>query len=223
MLFQKKIRTKPTVSPEDKVWQDCYEYLSNMEPARFSPDLHKLCEHYIQLLFVMDQLNVDDKELLNKDVALKLGYGFTAEKYSFWRKKLGRESFGIPLENCKFHAVPVARIKGTLYAISVPQFYEKLDFYYQNGVLYERKRIRTVIPYVREIIKHDGTIELDRRSCFVRAWAYFGKKDYWYSQLDAGFRFAPVHCFGNKRIVATGETGLNKMPYFRFTSLELKD
>jgi hypothetical protein len=206
-----------------RMWQSAFDYLTSVTPAQFTPDLHRLTQHYIQLLFVMDQLTVDHRELLNEDVALKLGYGFTAEKYSFWRKRLGRESFGIPLEHCKFHAVPVARIKGTLYAVSVPQFYEKLDFYYQNGVLYERKRIRTVIPYVKERIKGDGTVEIDKRSTFVWAWAYLAVKDYWHPQLDAGYLFTPVHCFGNQEIVNAGVSVLHAMPYYRFTSLELKD
>jgi hypothetical protein len=220
---KKPTTTLPVADPNAQMWQDCYDYLTEVEPARFTPDLHRLSNHYIQLLFVMDQLTVNDRGLLNEDVALKLGYGFTRDKYSFWKKKLGHETFGIPLENTSFFAVPKARIKGSLYAVSVTQFWEKLDFYYQNGVLYERKRIKIVIPYVKELRRPDSIPEIEKRSCFLSAWAYIGVRDYWYHQLDAGYRFSPVHCFGNKKIVNSGVSGLHEMPYYRFTSLELKD
>jgi hypothetical protein len=210
-------------NPDAQMWLDAFTYLSEVEPANFTPDLHKLSESYLQLLFVMDQLTIDDRGMLGQDAAVRLGYGFSMHKYSFWRKRLAKESFGIPLEECKYHAVPEARIKGTLMAVSTPNFWEKLDFYYQNGVLFERKRIRIVLPYVKELAKPDGTFVLDKRSCFIWAWAYFGVKDYWKQQLDAGFLFKPVHCFSKDQLPNSGVSILHQMPYYRFTTLELKD
>lgn len=218
------------------------------EITKFTPDIATLELYRWQLMFVTDDLKRDhpQHDLLGEE-AKSAFPGFTVKKFHFWQPK--NPFFGyvpMALEDGYTNPVvgfpPVANIKGEVYVIR-PQRFLALDRLKQNGIEYERHRVRLVVPYRKvELLKdHNldpsfGIQELFARSeyagssirtseettCIIRAWMYIGKPQYWDPLLSA-FDCDSVETFTSKnRIDEKGRRWLQDYYNVRRLPLPMK-
>ena len=179
------------------------DLLANSRDGRlFTPDLWKLEQHEWQLLFVTDNLmqRHAKHELIQPFLyeGRPLSSGFTAECFwGFWKKKLGKESFPVPLVNPNMRNTwynKIGRIKGELVAIR-PYMFIDLDKYYQNRLEFNRFRTNIIVPFRKRITRNNITIVSDEFTQTIRAWMYVGIPEFWDDQLDGGAMFSPVATF----------------------------
>ena len=178
----------------------------------YTPDLWNLEQYKFQLVFIYDECMRGHKAYdVIKEGSVSIAPCFTNTNYTLWKKKLGRETYPIPLETPYFN-VPKARIKGELWAMRPYQII-KLDKYKQNGVLFQRKRVYVALPY-RELrynpeLSGFGSKVLSQQYVrLIKVWMYLGVEDIWNDQLDAGFSFEPVGLY------KSASPWLNKYYYF---------
>lgn len=210
------------------------------EPATaFTPDFMWLERHEYVLLFVYDELMRNRRhydELIGKD-SLSLAAAFTYDRdLALWKKKLGDETFPIPLLGAdrvyrgagitskKLHKmVPddlgpglLARIKGELHAVRPHAFWNGLDKHYLNGVEFQRQRVKVLVPYRLQLdgVGVDHNVYVQE----VRCWMYIGIKDYWRNQLDGGMYFTPVGAYFPRSPVT--KDGHVMGVYYAYTRLE---
>lgn len=182
--------------------------------SRMTPDIPWLETKHSQRVFVPDQLMRDHRQ---NDLIMEHGVygaiGFTNERFTLWKRKLKQNSFAIPLR-IYYTGVPLARIKGEIWALLPYQLMELDKYYNQNldimnpyGVLltpFIRRRVSITIPYHQELlvkntqtgmeyVKPTGTI-YDVMDC----WIYLGNPLYWPTHLDAGLTFDPVRRYRHR-------------------------
>lgn len=163
-----------------------------------TPDICQLEQSMFQLIFLPDDMmrGKNNNHLIadagrDGDVPVHPAC-FTLERFTFWKKDLGVESFPIPMAKdyqpsnwVRVKPTP-AKIKGQLYAIFSPRI-KRLDIHRQNGVQFIRKRQEITLPYRN--VKYDNhpdagfaakipeiSIEYIRT---VEAWMYIGIPEYW--------------------------------------------
>lgn len=199
----------------------------------YTPDKLWLEKHEWCLVFFYD--DGSRKSLLGEDAMFKGGAFTKDHNFVMWKKRLGTESFPIPLDGAdrvydgpgitsrpmwKMGGNEVrpgirGRIKGSLYAVRPKQFWNGLDKHYFNGLEFTRQRVRVLIPYRVQ----QGHMGVDHNEFVqeVRAWMYVGVKDYWHKQLDGGLMFTPVGAFAPKNQYSDGRRiGI----YYCYTRLE---
>lgn len=183
-----------------------------------TPDLVWLSRRPFHLLFVYGtQMRGHPQHELVMEHGAYMATTYTDEKFSLWKKRLGKESFPIALENSGWRkpdwATPThSRVQGELYAIEWEQLVE-LDKHFQNTLEFERKRIPLVLPY-RNLYKIPGTplqqaiewsLKIPPKDTVVtgavavqtmRAWMYIGQSAYWDDQL--AHMFTPVQTYKPK-------------------------
>lgn len=170
------------------------------EQPCYTPDIAKLEQFHVLRLFVYgDEMYQRQHHDLIREYSVPLGTAFTEPKFHMWKKKLGKETFPIPLEAkangepiWSRHHMPEGSIKGELYAIR-PYRILDLDKHRENGVQFIRVRQCLYIPY-RTVIwtKQNGIITTSIDVKKIWAWMYLGVPDYWKDQLDGGYLFDPV-------------------------------
>lgn len=164
----------------------------------FTPDIWKLEQSMYQLIFIPDDMM---RGKHNNHLIADAGRDgetpvhpacFTLERFTFWKKDLGVESYGIPLPKeheptnwLRVRPTP-AKIKGQLYAILSPRI-KKLDIHRQNGVQFIRKRQMITLPF--KYVKYNTASSAEIGSKFpvisteyirsVEAWMYIGIPEYW--------------------------------------------
>lgn len=180
-----------------------------------TPDLVWLTRRHFQLLFVYGtQMRGHPQHELVMEHGAYAATTYTDGKFSLWKKRLGKESFPIALENSgwrrpDWNVPPFGRVQGELYAISTEQLIA-LDKHYQNTLEFQRKRVPLVLPY-RKLFKIPGTeiqrhieesLGIEPKSSvvttqpgvqLVKAHMYIGRSDYWDNQLEYMFSSAPLH------------------------------
>lgn len=178
----------------------------------YTPDIQELETRGFQLLFVMGELMVGHRkhdELLNQHSAC-LSAGFTVHDYVCVLHKLGQVGYPITLEE-SIRGFRRTRVKGELFAVRSSQFIS-IDNYKLNGVEFNRKRIKVVVPY-QEVLQGVGetTILPHQQMEVVDAWAYLGNYSYFHNFLDAGYEFVPVNIYKYEGI---NDTWLGEFAYF---------
>lgn len=127
-----------------------------------TPDLWWLSRRHFQLLFVYGtQMRGHPQHELVMNYGAYAATTYTDGKFSLWKKRLGKESFPIALEDSTplpdghlaagwkpptWSLPPRARVQGELYALETPQMYA-LDKHYENTLEFKRKRVPLIIPY----------------------------------------------------------------------------
>jgi len=157
-----------------------------------TPDIWKLEQSMFQLVFIPDDLmrGMQNNHLIadaSRDGEVPVHPAcFTLEKFTFWKKDLGVNSFGIPMEKgfeptnwLRVRPNP-AKIKGQLYAILSPRI-KKLDIHRQNGLQFNRVRTRISLPFNQ--VTYSKTNPLPNISQeylrTIEAWMYVGIPEYW--------------------------------------------
>lgn len=157
-----------------------------------TPDMWRLEQSMFQLIFIPDDMMFG--KLNNHMIAEHARDGetplhpscFTFERYTFWKKDLGDQSFPIALEKgfepsgyLRVRPIP-AKIKGQLYAILSSKI-KTLDIHRQNGVQFQRVRTKVSLPYrhVSYSVKSPlPNISPDYLHT-IEAWMYVGIPTYW--------------------------------------------
>jgi hypothetical protein len=192
-FFGKEAQAEP--SPEAVEW---------LKQCQLTPDIWKLEQFMYKLLFVSDDLMMGRK---NHSLIEEYVYAgaplhptcYTSQKFTFWRKDLGVNSFPIPMEYSykpsnwvRVQPIP-ARIKGELYAIR-PNALISLDNHRQNGLQFRRVTADILLPY-REVKyskdKPNPTIS-DDRIYTLPAQMYVGIPEYWDDMIGDMFTVREV-------------------------------
>lgn len=174
---------------------------------RLTPDICQLEQSMFQLVFLPDDMmrGKHNNHLISdagRDGATPVHPAcFTLERFTFWKKDLGTESYPIPLPKdfqpsgyLRVKPVP-AKIKGQLYAILSPRI-KRLDIHRQNGVQFLRVRQKITLPYqhVRYNTRPDAETftKIPRISdTFIHtvdAWMYVGIPAYWDNLISDMFQ-----------------------------------
>jgi len=188
-----KLKEMFTTGPDLKWFNDA------LCPLMTTPDYGFLAEHQYQLLFVYDDMMHNRRKMNKSTDWFRLSGAFTRNQHLLYKKKLGTETFPIPLPAPHEKG---AHIKGELWAVRPDEFLW-LDKQKENGLLFERKRVHVNVPYRKvvwtkdTIFKDDGTWETgtvlkEEQNKIIVCWMYVGIPQYWNDQLDAGFLFGEV-------------------------------
>lgn len=159
--------------------------------ASFTPDLWYLERFEWQLLFVCDQWKAGHikNDLIAND-GEKLCDALSHDNFTFYKKKLGLASYGIPLP------MPVPKeyfgpIRGELWKVR-PYLFKILDSEKDNGYSFVRKRVSLSVPFFRVYDDKERNGKMSEHDTTVEAWMYIGKPEYWAKQLDGGYMFETV-------------------------------
>lgn len=178
----------------------------------YTPDIWQLEKKRFQLTFVCDELQRN--MIMHHQIgeySRSVCKAFTKERFSLWRMNLGKVSRVIPLRT-EFYGAELHSIKGELYA-TVSQQYPELDKYKQNGVLYQRERVRLVIPTKTIKWSYPEGHFSETPSVYIgTAWMWIGIPEYWNNLLDGGYHFSPVKRFTPRN--------LHVKRYYCYTPLE---
>jgi hypothetical protein len=203
-----------------------YEVLS-----KYTPDISTLQRRYAHWVFVCGEEQRGHKN----DSLVPAAYGntitgpvtaFTPPIFTLWKKRLGLQSFAIPLYNPKseapYNAKNMARsIRGELHLIRPEQFLI-LDKYKENGKVYDRIPIEISVPYMKTTRNQYATAEFGYRCTIIPAWMYVGVADYWAEHLDAGFHFTQVKTVNRHLQSGYSMHDFITYPYYHFTQDEYK-
>lgn len=191
-----------------------------------TPDIAKLEEYEYQLIFACDETQIRHvKHDLIKDGDY-ICPGFTQSGYNYWLPETPF-SPAVPMKTQGYRNTlpgypPIAKIKGQLYAIR-PQSFINLDNYKENGVQFQRERVKLIVPYRAVKWLSDPSIApLDmepyaieqgnpyvangnvpsmyttkERVVIIRAWMYIGVPEYW-DKLISRFDYGSVQTFTAK-------------------------
>lgn len=184
------------------------------ETTRYTPDIAVLEQHEWQLYFACDETQIGHMKYdLVGENQYKLP-GFTQQSFNYWQPS---DPFNppVPLEATGYRNVmpnypDIAKIKGQVLAIR-PQAFLGLDIYKENGVQYERKKVRLIVPYrsIRRVSDHPGLptvdIEFERDGlgltfehvCVIRAWMYVGIPEYW-DKVISSYTHSSVQTYNAK-------------------------
>jgi len=198
----------------------------------YTPDRLWLERHEWVYMFFYDEtmLNRKNYKFIRED-SFRLWQAFTAnDKFVMWKKRLGTETFPIPLEGAdkiydgpgvtsvrlnklgpeRIKATVMGRIKGEIHAVRPHVLWNTLDRHYLNGLEFRRERVKLIVPYrIKE--SNDEFLKT------IKAHMYVGIKDYWSPQLDGGLLYSTVGAFApNKRIVDGTRIGI----YYHYSRLE---
>lgn len=184
-----------------------------------TPDVWVLGQYEYQLVFVY---GCSQRGHPQHDLVSSLGAfaatTYTDDKFTLWKKRLGRESYPIALQGSgwkrpDWNETPRARVQGELYAVPRSAIYE-LDNHYQNTLEFQRIRVPMVIPYkeLYEIVggtpmqqqinqvlglpPQRATVSSETGVKLVRAWMYVGKPQYWDDQL--AHHFIPTQLYHSR-------------------------
>ena len=195
------------------------DWIADHPKEKFTFDLWKLENRQFQLLFVYDQMMKHHRmyDPMLSEHSFPIATAFTASRnFSLWKKKLGQGSFPIPLL-IPYTRVPRARIKGELHSVLSYRFSD-LDNYKSNGVEFRRKRVKLLVPYVRQERGVGVNDEVFVQK--VEAWMYYGRYTYWKEHIDAGYMFKPVSRYEPRMREADG---IKMGGYYSFTPKEYSD
>lgn len=203
-LFKKK---EPS---EDPV---AVKFRNMMEEFKYTPDAPILERRYNQFVFVPNEMmSTQPKYDKISQSGFKIGFGFTEDKFTFWKQDAGEHTQAIPMEGA-FKECPKARIKGELHLVS-STFMPDLDNYHRNGVEFTRKLIRVLIPYRRakNYRPHDRAAYewLISRTQFMgemTAWMYVGEPEYWNPLLEKGTKLYHTNKKGIKSLTRVNGSG----------------
>jgi hypothetical protein len=184
--------------------------------SRYTPDIAVLEEHAWQLYFACDETQRGHlkNDLCGADQEYKVP-AYTQQSFNYWNHEAPFIP-PIPMEASGYrNPMPfypeIAKIKGQILKIR-PQQFLHLDNYKENGVQYERRKVRLIVPYRTTEFIHDLTqvsedIEFvspnghiarsKEKTAILRAWMYIGIPKYW-DKLISAFDYTSVQTFEAK-------------------------
>lgn len=177
-----------------------FDYLR--EETRYTPDVATLELHAWQLFFACDETQPGHhKASILGEYQYKMP-GFTQQSFNYWDSQIPFNP-PVPMEASGFrNAMPnypnIAKIKGQILLVR-PQALIDLDNYREQGVQFERRKVRIIVPYraLKRIFDHPDLPTADieweangigltfERVCTIRAWMYIGIPKYWDKMISA--------------------------------------
>lgn len=191
------------IIPSDK-WMD-----AALEYTRYTPDIMDICLTAKHVTFLYDEsMRGRSWHKHIQDESKFQMFGFTKDRVQMWKKELGVHSFPIPLESLDPRDITPwetqdrfmnkfrhqAYLKGELHLLD-PMAILRLDNHMENGVAFERKRVKIEVP---ELLVRKDINRCARRIVTTEAWMYVGIRSFWDQQLDAGFAFSPCEIFNGR-------------------------
>ncbi len=198
-----------------------------LEEGKHSPDLIQLIRYHFQLVFLPDELQQQmPKHALIKDCSAYLCKAETLSPFIMWKKKLGEESYPIPMRTdrgflnahtwCDPKRGDPGAVRGELHAVKPLKFFPLVDKLRQNTVQFQRERVDLMINYrYRAFSLREGWHMSEEKRVFVEAWMYVGKPDYWGEM--------PLSELGSVRMFIPNNPDKHVVPYYRYTKLEYDD
>lgn len=194
----------------------------------FTPDVWDIEQKEFHHLFEYGEAKRDERRYdIISEFSVYQGVAFTQEShFGMWVHDIGPASYPIMLETRrKKVTAPVrmlalgngsARIRGEWHLIQ-PEGLIELDKYRLNGIQFLRKPVSIDFPH-RKIIditdQNDGSVTRkttgEQHYKKIKAYAYFGIKEYWDTRLDAGFDY-PTATYNVP-------TGPKSIPFYDFKS-----
>lgn len=183
---------------EDEPWPK----LTSDVDLSLTPDIWKLEQFTRQLLFVPCDLKTGGRnnELLRQASFVPLPVYplcYTTNKFTFWKKDLGKLSFPVPLpegyrpSNFVRWEVEPARIQGELWSIR-PRAFISLDILRQNTLQFRRERVRIACPW-RDVYRTVSNAHISPDYIInIPAWMYIGVQNYWDPQIGGLFASAQI-------------------------------
>lgn len=198
-----------------------------------TPDAWNITRKPFHRVFLYDNMMKSHPEHDNffKGAAEYLAVGFVDERFSLWKKHLGKASFAVPLHGDSEINAP---IKGEMYKLSTDYVFA-LDKIYNNGVEYERIRTLVQIPqrevkFLKEPVEIYSTdkssepelqsiVTVDANTKSYWAWMYVGRSNYWDEQMKSSLVMID-HGHGHTKIRGNSSHTSNAMftPVRRFIS-----
>lgn len=122
---------------------------------------------------------------------------FTLNDFTCYKQKLGKLSFPVALPEKHFNTHH-CQVRGNLIGVRSTRFL-KLDEHRQNGVAFQRHRIKVAVPHFY-MVENKGTQGLTRVVCepaLFSAWMYIGVPEYWNEVLDNGLITGNLSTYGD--------------------------
>lgn len=210
-----------------------HEIWMALADVKYTPDAAILGRRLRHKVFIYSSMQENLKRHGFMEGATKHNAAFTAEHFSLWKKPIGPITEAIAMQN-GMDRIQLP-IKGELYSVSTPQLIS-LDRYHENGVWFQRRQVKLVIPCyalirlkyneegseikvydsryaeIADTTSHPGYITQIRKYT-TRAWMYIGTS-YWEDMLDGGYTLQLVKKFNP---VFRGKS------YYRFTNMEYNE
>lgn len=212
---------------------------------QYTPDIWRLQSQFYQPLFVYDEMmrGMFAHNMI-KDTSILICPAFTVDSFSMWKKKLGKHTSAIAIQEPQFITAPPKLIRGEFFAVE-PQTFIDLDNYRQNGVVFRRIEVDITIPhkkrttykrmvdmYAKQLVdmEQNGPKTLFKiskeKSYILKAWMYIGMPEFFSGTdpddpkrgkfaLDGGFLYEVVRSFK--------PNNPDLKPYYQFTQLELNE
>lgn len=176
---------------------DLHQLIGNFgRRTTFTPDAAILSRKESHLFFIADEMMEKHYDYARLGAeATNICQVLTQDKFSYWKKNLGKKSFALALEN---GYTEKRQIRGELHLLLTEQIF-KLDEHRENGVQYDRKRVKLILPYTQTQMKYQqmGFVleDVPLMDKTINAWMYVGRSEYWDKLLDGGYMFSPVKHF----------------------------
>jgi hypothetical protein len=203
--------------------------------SQFTPDLSQLMKSQFQLLFIYDRMMRGFPDYGKVDThSVYQATAYTEGKFSMIKRELGGESYPVAFDQmirlkdweildivmqdtvreiARLHShVPRPQlVKGQLHAVR-PYHFLELDKLMQNGVIFQRKRVKLITPYRKKVgnIVQPGDFTVENS-----AWMYIGVPDYWRPLLTQPSQYSKVQVFQSRKEFLD--------PYYYFSKLEIND
>lgn len=166
-------------------------------PPKHTPDLCLLENHEYHWVF-------DHDNAVHSPMAFN--YAFTDQRFYMWQKNHVPGTPHILLrENAHPRCISRrARVKGKVHTMTAKEIVA-IDNKLENGVKYERRKVRLILPFPKEI-RRTTVDEVTPTNCW--AWIYVDKLEYWKDkfQFDAdiwrgreGSQYIPVKSWKDNR------------------------
>lgn len=187
---------------------------------QFTPDMAVLERKPWHFLFVYDNAKSSMAGHARLNGAEKVDYDvFTQNPCMVLERDLGMLSYPIAFSSdLKFQNPPgpMINLKGELFKVSSNDFLS-LDFYYQNGVTFQRRPTIAVVPLTHLFFKdrqhaenlygpeRTGSAFLTKKAVYrVPCYMYFGVEAYWEPLIygSVGTSFAPVDILKAKGLIS---------------------
>lgn len=169
----------------------------------YTPDICLLEAKLMHRIFIPDETMRGhyNYQMIGEHSAY-LCLGYTYDRFECFRRITNQSLIAIPSGDKQtepYHPRGPARIKGEVHLIETAGLI-KLDNHKENGVQFERKRVRILVAAYPQKTASDGNIQLGQEHVFpIEMWMYVAKQDYWEPLIDDGYLFKPVDVFVAKK------------------------
>ncbi len=89
-------------------------------------------------------------------------------------------------------------IRGELYAILSTKFVETLDKFYENGIMFVRRRVPIEVKGIQQFTTKDGSIIRQPYQKRIDSWMYVAVPSYWINLIDGGYEYSEVKHIENR-------------------------